>query len=177
MDASPVPEFAALVREHQALVFSIAYHYLHDRGAAEELSQEVFLQLYQHLGAIQSAEHAVYWLRKVTAHRSIDYARRAKVRPQVSLDDAPEPVTPAGDGDPMLSDRLRRLVASLPEKPRMVMILRYQEDLEPSEIAEVLSMPVRTVKSHLARSLAMLREKFARTVGAALGEESREAIG
>jgi RNA polymerase sigma-70 factor, ECF subfamily len=170
MDATPVPDFATLVRDNQALVFSIAYHHLHDRTAAEELAQEVFLQLHRHLAEIQSAEHAGYWLRKAAAHRSIDYARRARLRPQVSLEDAPEPSTPAAESDPLLSERLRKLVASLPEKPRMVMILRYQEDLEPAEIADALNMPVRTVKSHLARSLAMLREKFARTVGAAVGE-------
>ncbi|HVX66752.1 MAG TPA: sigma-70 family RNA polymerase sigma factor [Bryobacteraceae bacterium] len=170
MDATPVPEFATLVRQNQALVFSIAYHYLHDRAAAEEVAQEVLLQLHQNLGQIQSAEHAVCWLRKTAVHRSIDYARRARLRPQVSLEDAPEPATPAGEGDPLLSERLRKLVASLPEKPRMVMILRYQEDLEPAEIAGVLNMPVRTVKSHLARSLAMLREKVARTLGAPVGE-------
>jgi len=68
-------------------------------------------------------------------------------------------------GDPMLTRRLERLVGSLPEKPRMVMILRYQEDLSPVEIAEVLDMPVRTVKSHLQRSIELLREKLRRTVG------------
>jgi len=67
--------------------------------------------------------------------------------------------------DPMLSRTLQRLVASLPEKPRMAMILRYQEDLDPSEIAAALDMPVRTVKSHLQRSLALLREKLRRSVG------------
>jgi RNA polymerase sigma-70 factor (ECF subfamily) len=61
-----------------------------------------------------------------------------------------------------LNEALRRLVASLPETPRMVMILRYQEDLDPMEIAEVLEMPVATVKSHLQRSLSLLREKLAR---------------
>jgi RNA polymerase sigma-70 factor (ECF subfamily) len=61
-----------------------------------------------------------------------------------------------------MDETLRRLVASLPETPRMVMVLRYQEDLDPSEIAEVLEMPVATVKSHLQRALAMLREKLAR---------------
>jgi RNA polymerase sigma-70 factor (ECF subfamily) len=170
MDASSVPDFATLVREHQALVYSIAYHYLHDRGAAEEVAQEVFLQLHQHLAEIHTGAHAAHWLRKAAVHRSIDYARRARVRPQMSLEDAPEPATAPFDSDPLLSDRLRRLVASLPEKPRMVMILRYQEDLEPAEIAGVLNMPVRTVKSHLARSLAMLREKFARTMASAVGE-------
>jgi len=60
---------------------------------------------------------------------------------------------------------LQSLIGSLPEKPRMVMILRYQEDLMPEEIARVMEMPVRTVKSHLQRSLAMLREKIDRSLG------------
>ena len=64
--------------------------------------------------------------------------------------------------DPMLGEVLRRLIATLAEAPRAVMILRYQEDLDPSEIAELLEMPVGTVKSHLQRSLALLREKLER---------------
>ena len=58
-----------------------------------------------------------------------------------------------------------KLILSLPEKARMVMILRYQEDLDPEEIARELEMPVSTVKSHLQRSLAMFREKFGRALG------------
>jgi RNA polymerase sigma-70 factor (ECF subfamily) len=69
----------------------------------------------------------------------------------------------------MLARRLQELVASLPEKARLVMILRYQEDLTPTEIAGALEMPLATVKSHLQRSLAALREK----VPAAIGENTR----
>jgi RNA polymerase sigma-70 factor (ECF subfamily) len=65
----------------------------------------------------------------------------------------------------MLSETLRRVVNTLPEKARMVVILRYQEDLDPAEIAKVLDMPVNTVKSHLRRSLGMLREKLSRQLG------------
>jgi RNA polymerase sigma-70 factor (ECF subfamily) len=56
---------------------------------------------------------------------------------------------------------LRRLVASLPEKARMILLLRYQEDLDPKDIAELLNVPVNTVKSQLQRALATLREKAA----------------
>ncbi|MEK7406214.1 MAG: sigma-70 family RNA polymerase sigma factor [Acidobacteriota bacterium] len=153
--------FADLVREHQAMVFSIAYHFLHDRTLAEEVAQDVFLQLHRALPALKSAEHVTFWLRRTTSHRSIDYARRRRVR-QVSLEEAPELSTAPDPGDPMLARRLRRLVASLPEKPRLVVTLRYQEGLEPDEIARVLAMPVRTVKSHLQRSLAILRDKASR---------------
>jgi RNA polymerase sigma-70 factor (ECF subfamily) len=56
-----------------------------------------------------------------------------------------------------LEGRLQQLVATLPPRARIVIVLRYQEELEPSEIAEALDMSVNTVKSHLRRSLAALR--------------------
>jgi RNA polymerase sigma-70 factor, ECF subfamily len=155
--------FAETVRAHQAMVFSIAYHFLRDRFAAEEVAQDVFLQLHAKIGSLASPEHVIFWLRRTASHRSIDYARRRRVT--VALDDAPEPRVDGDGGDPMLRDRLRALIASLPEAPRMVMILRYQEELMPEEIAKVMEMPVRTVKSHLQRSLALLREKIERSMG------------
>ncbi|HXG68075.1 MAG TPA: RNA polymerase sigma factor [Blastocatellia bacterium] len=157
--------FAEIVREHQAMVFSLALHFLRDRWLAEELAQEVFLLLHQNLSAIESPAHLTFWLRKVTTHRCIDQTRRRKLRPQLRLEDVPEPVALPAEGDPMLSRALARVVATLPEKPRMVVILRYQEDLEPAEISRVLDMPVNTVKSHLRRSLATLREKLSRSFG------------
>jgi RNA polymerase sigma-70 factor, ECF subfamily len=164
----PVPptsdDFAGIVRRQQGMVFSIALRFLRDRQAAEELAQDVFLHLYKHLDSLKSPEHVTFWLRKVTSHRCIDYARRRKWS-QVSLDDVPEPGAASPARDPLLHRRLRQLVASLPEKARAVVILRYQEDLTPAEIAEVLTMPVATVKSHLQRSLALLREKVVRVIG------------
>jgi len=159
-------DFAEIVREHQGMVFSIGYHFLRDRALAEEVAQEVFLQLYRRLASLESPAHVLYWLRRTTANRCIDQARRSRLAPQVGLDSAPELVAAGtAPGDPMLARRLRQLVASLPPKQRMVVVLRYQEDLEPEEIARVLHMPVGTVKSQLQRSLAILREKVARTLG------------
>jgi RNA polymerase sigma-70 factor (ECF subfamily) len=59
-----------------------------------------------------------------------------------------------------LADRVQRLLDGLPARARMVVVLRFQEELEPAEIAETLDMPVNTVKSHLRRSLAVLRAKL-----------------
>ncbi len=157
--------FEQIVRQHQGMVFSLACHYLRDRSLAEELAQEVFLNLHQNLHTIKSPEHLTFWLRKVTSHRCIDQTRRQKVRPQVSLEDVAEPVAKPTENDLLLSELLRRVVDTLPEKARMVVILRYQEDLDPSEIAGVLDMPLNTVKSHLRRSLSILRDKLSRTLG------------
>jgi RNA polymerase sigma-70 factor (ECF subfamily) len=155
--------FATLVREHQGMVFSLAYHFLHDRPLAEDMAQEVFLHLYRNLRAIQSAAHLKFWLRKVASHRCIDHARGRQ--PAVSLDDIPEPAGSAPERDPLLAQRLQRLVASLPERARMVVVLRYQEELEYHEIAEVLEMPINTVKSNLQRALGVLRGKLTRCMG------------
>jgi RNA polymerase sigma-70 factor (ECF subfamily) len=156
--------FADLVRGHQGMVYSLAHHFFHDRALAEDLAQEVFLHLFQNLGTIESLPHLRFWLRKVTSHRCIDYARRRKLQ-TVNVDDAPEPVSFFDWPDALMRDTLRRMVATLPERPRLIVTLRYQEDLDPTEIAQILEMPLNTVKSHLRRSLAILREKVARCLG------------
>jgi len=127
------------------MVFSLAHHFLRDRGVAEELAQDVFLALYRHLGEMQSPEHVIFWLRRVTANRCISESRRRQRRPEVPLEDAPEPEAPVSAVDPIADEQLRRLVASLPEKFRMVVLLRYQEDLDPEDIARVLDVSVNTV--------------------------------
>jgi RNA polymerase sigma-70 factor (ECF subfamily) len=174
--ADAVPgDFAEIVRRHQSMVFSIALRFLADPPAAEELAQDVFMQLHANLSALKSPEHVIFWLRKVTSHRCIDRLRRNRL-PQVSLEDVPEsgvleflPAVPPAD--PFLARRLHQLVASLPGKARMIVILRYQEDLSAEDIAGVLAMPVATVRSHLQRSLAMLREKVLRSMGEVKSEK------
>ena len=156
--------FEDLVRRHQRMVFSLAFHFLRDRAAAEEVAQDVFLRLHRHFDDVGSGKGVVFWLRRVTSNRCIDYARQRRFR-LVSFDTAPEPAIEPQPRDPLLSRRLRRLVGSLPRQSRMVVILRYQEDLMPEEIARILDAPVASVKSQLHRALRMLREKMIRVVG------------
>ena len=155
-------DFARIVDDNQSMVVSLARRYLRDPETAEEIAQDVFLQLYRQLDRIQTPEHATFWLRRAICHRSIDESRRRRLRPHVGLEDIPEARVERSTPDTMLNDRLRRLVSALPDMPRMIVLLRYQEDLDPSEIAALLEMPVSTVKSHLHRSLVVLRAKLSR---------------
>ena len=150
-------DFASVVNHNQAMVFSLALRFLRNREIAEELAQDVFLQFYQNLGRIESPAHATWWLRRSVCHRSIDEVRKHKLRPAVGLESAPEPASLETPGDLFLLSRIRRMVQALPEKAKAVVLLRYQEDLDPTEISEMLDMPVSTVKSHLHRSLTLLR--------------------
>ena len=64
------------------MVFSIARRIVHDPSLAEEVAQDVFFELYGRLPSLESEEHVVHWLRRVTVHRSINQARRRLRRPQ-----------------------------------------------------------------------------------------------
>jgi RNA polymerase sigma-70 factor (ECF subfamily) len=158
--------FRTLMLEYQSMVFSIALRILGDRFLAEETAQDVFLELHAKLDELESDEHVVHWLRRVTVHRSIDRIRQRDRRREDVTDpsELPELTVDAAPGDPLLSRQIRQLVGSLPVMPRTVVALRYQEDMSVEEIAEALSMPVATVKSHLRRSLELLREKMARVL-------------
>jgi RNA polymerase sigma-70 factor (ECF subfamily) len=156
------PDFEQLVEEHQSMVFSLALRMTGDRGLAEEIAQDVFLELDKHLGKIESATHACFWLRRVAMSRSADALRRRRVRGMnlwVELEEHHsfqlEPRTSP------LGGRLEGLLATLPEPQRAALILRYQEDLTPEEIAASLDAPVATVKSNLQRGLKLLRAKAA----------------
>ena len=74
------PDFERLVDEHQSMVFSLAWRMTGDRGLAEEVAQDVFLELDRHMERIESPEHAMFWLRRVAMSRSADALRRRKVR-------------------------------------------------------------------------------------------------
>lgn len=149
--------FRELIRAHQDTVYTLALRMVKVPEDAEELAQDVFVSVHRSLGKISSAAHLLFWLRRTVCHRAIDRLRRRPLHPSLPLDAVDEVPLQDPSGDPLLERRLRDLVLGLPPASRAVVLLRYQEDLHPSEIATILGMPVNTVKSHLKRSLASLR--------------------
>src|SRR4051794_32602356 len=74
------PDFEQLVDQHQSMVYSLALRMTGDRTLAEEVAQDVFLELDRKLDRIESPDHARFWLRRVTMSRATDAMRRCKVR-------------------------------------------------------------------------------------------------
>jgi RNA polymerase sigma-70 factor, ECF subfamily len=149
--------FADLVRAHRGSVYSLALRMLNDAQAAEDLAQDVFLQLYVNLNDIQSEQHLLFWLRQVAARRAIDRVRQRVDNVALDADVVPSTVA---SGDPLWQKQVQCMLNRLSNDARAVMVLRYQEDLDPLEIARILAMPVATVKSHLKRSLASMRDQL-----------------
>ena len=157
-------DLEAALRAHQAMVYSIAFHFFGGSGIAEEVAQDVFMQLYQTPEPPRSAAHLTAWLRRVTVHRCIDLIRQPARRHEVAVDRVPEVAAETPMPDTLLRHQIRALVASLPERPRMVIVLRYSQDMDVKDISETLDMPVRTVWSHLQRGVALLRDKTAQLI-------------
>lgn len=160
--------FRDIVERHQSRVYSIAYRILGDCGAAEEVAQDVFLALYRDLDRMQSQEHMMAWLRRVTVHRATDACRRRSSRAEYAAEELSEEhmcfegtgsAVSQGGFESATMTNIELMVSSLPPVQRAVLLLRYQEDLMPTEISALLSMPLGTVKSHLQRALRLLRTK------------------
>lgn len=164
-------DFRKLVERHQARVFSIAFRILGESGTAEEVAQDVFLELHRSLSRLESEDHVTAWLRRAAVHRATDALRRRKARGGMNSEEFEEGITdgwrevrsPNANGSPLMN-RVEQLVLALPETQRSVVLMRYQEDLDPEEIAATLSMPLATVRSHLQRALKFLRAKAERTL-------------
>jgi len=157
--------FALTMSRHEARVFSIALRFTGRHPDAEEITQDVFVRLHAALGSIHDEVHLRRWLLRAVTHRCLnrlrDERRRPKLVPMDALHPDFEPAAPEQQSDPLLGARLRALLLELAPDARAVVLLRFQEDLDPSEIAGVLEMPINTVKSHLRRSLEWLRAQCA----------------
>jgi RNA polymerase sigma-70 factor (ECF subfamily) len=157
-------EFRGVVERHQRMVFSLALRVTGEYGAAEEVAQDVFLELYRSAEKLTGEDHVRFWLRRVTVHRATDALRKKAHRPESAAEEWVDEAHADGDGaadgpGTVIEARLEELLGSLPEAMRIVVVLRYQEEMLPEEIGKLLGQPVATVKSNLQRGLKLLRRK------------------
>ena len=166
--AMEATEFRRLVETHQRMVFSLALRVTGEYGTAEEVAQDAFLELFRVGERLESEDHVRFWLRRVTVHRATDALRRRAVRPEAQAEEWMEEAHSAAEDSDALNAtvvaRLEELLRTLPEAMRVAVVLRYQEEMRPEEIAALLGQPVATVKSNLQRGLQMLRRKAAVTM-------------
>ena len=151
---------ALLLPAFRRKVFALAYSFLRDREAAEDVTQEVFIKIWRALPGFDARASMSTWIYTIARNASLS-ALRAR-RPQSSLSDpevmaAVEAIDPAPSPD-VIVDRaaILRLVDQLPTKQRQVIMLFYMEAQSHEEVATMLAMPVGTVKTLLHRARARL---------------------
>jgi RNA polymerase sigma-70 factor (ECF subfamily) len=151
---------ALLLPAFRRKVFGLAYSFLRDRGAAEDVTQEVFIKVWRALPGFDGRASMSTWIYTIARNASVS-ALRAR-RPQCSLSDpevmeAVDAINPVPPAD-VIVDRaaLLRLVDQLPTKQRQVITLFYMEAHSHEDVATMLAMPLGTVKTLLHRARARL---------------------
>jgi RNA polymerase sigma-70 factor (ECF subfamily) len=165
--------FAALVTRHQRYVYNLAYRLLRDAQEAEDLAQEAFLRAWRGLPGFRGAAEAggarfTTWLYRIVTN--LCYNRLPGLRRQLAQQDeemlervaAPSAHTPAAQLEAgERRARVQAAIEALPDKYRMVVSLYYLQEQSYQEIADVLDLPLGTVKTHLYRARGRLKRLLA----------------
>jgi RNA polymerase sigma-70 factor (ECF subfamily) len=158
--------FATLFHDYKNLVYKAAYLILDNRQEAEDALQEVFLKVHRKIGSYKPAKGSfTVWLYRVTVNHCLNRQRRHKRRPPTLPFDEMAPHALA-DGNPSpesqvgADDEMRQALAALSSRLRTTVILRYYAGLTYAEIAEVMNLPLGTVKSRLNQAIKILRREL-----------------
>lgn len=165
--------FRTLVERYQRPVFSLVLRMVRDHGIAEDVTQEVFVKAWRALGRYDPRRRFASWLFKIASNAAIDQLRRKKL-----------PTTPIESSDPDRSSILDRIedersespdtlvkrreistaleaaIAALRPEYRLVILLRFREELPYRDIAEVTGMPLGTVKTNLRRARREIEDRL-----------------
>lgn len=159
--------FARLVDAYKTPVYNLCYRMLGSATEAEDAAQETFVRVYTHLKAYDSQQKFSAWILAVASHYCVDRLRRRRVL-WLSLDEAPtlEPAsTDAVHPEDVVaqnesSAEIRRWLQALPAEYRLVITLRYWQDLSYAEMARVTDTTESAIKSKLHRARAMLAQQI-----------------
>mgnify|MGYP005851644065 CR=1 FL=1 len=161
--------FGQLAAQQQAYVYNLAYRIVGQAEEAADLAQDALIKVWQMLPSFRGDSRFTTWLYRLVVNLGLN--RLAHLRREQSLpdvDDLPAHERPSWADNPqeICDENERRAfiwaqVDALPAKYRLVITLYYQQECSYQEIAEILQLPINTVKTHLARARQMLAERLA----------------
>jgi RNA polymerase sigma-70 factor (ECF subfamily) len=167
--------FGALLRRYEREMYGYLRRYLGDAGLAEDVFQNTFLQVYLKSNQFEEGRQVRPWLYTIATNQAVDTLRRNGRRPTVSLEQAgaargvdlrelletlssrdPGPLEAAAQEEQR--EQVRAVVEQLPDLLKQTLVLTYYQGLKYREVAEILGIPVGTVKSRLHAALVKLHE-------------------
>jgi len=163
--------FDRLMALHTDKVFALAWGVLQNREDAMDAAQEVFIKLHSTLPRFSPSDNLNAWLYRVCLNHCIDRKRRAKWTSSELSDDDWERLQGSKDDEPEfrayqseMGRIIRKAVDQLPERQRVVFILRHYKLLSINEIGDAMGCTPGAVKAHLSRATANLRDRLKGTV-------------
>lgn len=176
-DDGRAEDFNELVRRYERELFRYLVRYLGDSSLAEDVFQNTFLQVHLKRDLYEEGRPFRPWLYSIATHQAVDSLRKAGRHPTLSLDQASGGGSGEADSGPLVdllvgkgvgplaelqeqerADWVRKSIEKLPEALKQTLILAYHQDLKYREIADLLKIPVGTVKSRLHAALARLQD-------------------
>jgi RNA polymerase sigma-70 factor, ECF subfamily len=164
--------FGELVRKYQDRLYNAVVHIVGDMEEARDVVQEAMVQAFRHLGSFRNSSAFYTWLYRIAFNTAANRRRRKHVFASLEYGRESKGAEPMDRG-PAPSERLereercqcvRRAIARLTDQQRAVLVLREIEGLHYEEIAEILALPVGTVRSRLHRARTQLRERLTGTL-------------
>ena len=155
--------FATLVERYDRAVYHLAYRTLHDVEEARDATQEAFFKAFRSLRTFKPGAKFSTWIFAIAYHACCDRLNRRKRYTNEEMPDRADP-GPGPEQQAIALDeaaRLRAAIDALPEKYRTVITLYHLQGKQYEEIAEVLDLPMGTVKTHLFRAKEQLRRLLA----------------
>ncbi|MCK4892808.1 MAG: sigma-70 family RNA polymerase sigma factor [Calditrichia bacterium] len=165
--------YESLLNKYRNLVFSIMLKMARNKQEAEDLTQEAFMKAFSSLATFNDEFAFSTWLMKIASNNCIDFLRKRKLRtysihePVQYKDEKIEIDIPDRDPTPektlIQSERSRMIeetIQALPERYRYVIILRHKEEKSYEEIAEIMNLPLGTVKAQIFRAREILNKNL-----------------
>ena len=176
--------FEQLVARHERGIYALARRIVHNEADADEVVQETFLSVVEHLAEFRGESMFRTWLIRVATNHALKVLRRRKARPTTQIaEESPLPhpvfIAPWKENPQQLAQRnevarlLEEAMNDLDEKYRLVFVLRDVEGLSTEEAAAALGITESNAKVRLLRARLMLREKLTRV----LGDETKRIVG
>lgn len=175
IQAGKTNEFKRLVEKHQSIVFRTALGFVHIKEDAEDLTQEVFIRVFQSLGSFQGNAEFSTWLYRITVNVCLNHLNKNKGRGIIQFAEdmlkslfnktmeSKNPVEELIEAE--RETVIRNAIDSLPEKQRTAFVLSKYDELSQKEIAQIMQISEGAVEQHLQRGKINLQKKLGQLVG------------
>ena len=152
--------FDALVRKYHKPLYHLALRMVRDRDDAMDIVQGVFVKVYQKLDSFDDRHEFFSWIYRITINESINFANRAKRSEEYQSGETAvlQPSQEAARSAAALSDQIGDAISMLKLDYRMVIVLKHYNDFSYQEMADMLGIPEKTVKSRLFSARQQLKE-------------------
>ncbi len=161
--------FETLINSYRVLVIHVVYRMIMNTEDREDICQEVFIRIYRSLAGFRFESKLSTWISKIAYNTCINHLQKSRqmlidecLPGAESLDDLPGGATPSDNliEERDVSRRVKAEIDNLPTIYRTILTLYHLEEMSYAEIADIMDMPVGTVKSHLFRARKHLKNKL-----------------